>query len=67
MDKTETLENEIMKVKFISDVKQESYAIRDSILPKMGELRAVADEAETLTADKYWPFPTYGELLFGVK
>ena len=67
LDKTETLENEIMKVKFISDVKQESYAIRDSILPKMGELRAVADEAETLTADKYWPFPTYGELLFGVR
>ena len=67
LDKTETLEDEIMKVKFISDVKQESYAIRDSILPKMGELRAVADEAETLTADKYWPFPTYGELLFGVK
>ena len=67
LDKTETLENEIMKVKFISDVKQESYAIRDSILLKMGELRAVADEAETLTADKYWPFPTYGELLFGVK
>ena len=67
LDKTETLEDEIMKLKFISNVKQESYAIRDSILPKMGELRAVADEAETLTADKYWPFPTYGELLFGVK
>ena len=67
LDKTETLEDEIMKLKFISDVKQESYAIRDSILPKMGELRAVADEAETLTADKYWPFPNYGELLFGVK
>ena len=67
LDKTEMLEDEIMKLKFISDVKQQSYAIRDSILPKMGELRAVADEAETLTADKYWPFPTYGELLFGVK
>ena len=67
LDKTEMLEDEIMKLKFISDVKQESYAIRDSILPKMGELRAVADEAETLTADKYWPFPTYGELLFGVR
>ena len=67
LDKTEMLEDEIMKLKFISDVKQESYAIRDSILPKMGELRAVADEAETLTADKYWPVPTYGELLFGVK
>ena len=67
LDKTEMLEDEIMKLKFISDVKQESYAIRDSILPKMGELRAVADEPEMHTADKYWPFPTYGELLFGVK
>ena len=25
-----------------------------------------ADEAETLTAKKFWPFPTYGDLLFGV-
>ena len=33
----------------------------------MAELREVADEAETLTAEEYWPFPTYGELLFGVK
>ena len=29
-------------------------------------LRAVADELETLVAREYWPFPTYGDLLFGV-
>lgn len=40
--------------------------IRDVILQKMAELRIVADEAETLTAEKYWPFPTYDKLLFGV-
>ena len=39
---------------------------RDEILPKMAELRAGCDEAETLTAAEYWPFPTYGDLLFGV-
>ena len=39
---------------------------RDEILPKMAELRAGCDEAETLTASEYWPFPTYGDLLFGV-
>ena len=32
----------------------------------MAELRAGCDEAETLTAAEYWPFPTYGDLLFGV-
>lgn len=33
----------------------------------MAELRVVCDEAEMLTAEKYWPFPTYEKLLFGVK
>jgi glutamine synthetase len=32
----------------------------------MAELRSLCDEAETLTAASYWPFPTYGDLLFGV-
>lgn len=39
----------------------------DSILPKMDALRAAIDEAEELTASDYWPFPTYGDLLFGVR
>ena len=51
----------------LSSVEEESCAIRDSVIPKMNELRAVADEAESVTADDYWPFPTYGELLFGVR
>ncbi len=65
--RTEELESETCKLKFIADIEKESYAIRDNVLPKMSELRALADEAETLTAEKYWPFPTYGELLFGVR
>ena len=40
--------------------------IRDTLLPRMAELRAVADEAEVLTAKEFWPFPTYGELLFAM-
>ena len=35
--------------------------------PDMAALRRPADGLETLTAAEYWPFPTYGELLFGVK
>ena len=49
------------------DIVAEANAIRDVILAKMGELRLVCDEAELLTAKKYWPFPTYGDLLFGVR
>ena len=41
--------------------------VYEYVLGKMAALRTVADEAETITAEKYWPFPTYGELLFGVR
>ena len=65
--KTGELEEAVMKLQDTEDVEAESYMIRDAVLGKMGELRAVCDEAETMTAKKYWPFPTYGDLLFGVK
>ena len=61
------LEGALVKLKTVDDVTETANADRDEILPKMGVLRVVADEAETLTAEKYWPFPTYGELLFGVR
>lgn len=34
------------------------------ILPIMSELRAVVDEAETLTSSSLWPFPSYGDMMF---
>ena len=64
---TEDLEQALWQNQSAEDVLQESAGIRDHILPKMQQLRAVADEAETLTAQSSWPFPTYGQLLFGVE
>ncbi len=63
----ETLEKKIAEYSTITDITEASCFIRDDILPAMANLRAAADEAETLTAEKYWPFPTYGKLLFGVR
>ena len=65
--RTDELEEAVMKLQDAEDVAAESYMIRDAVLGKMGELRAACDEAEMITAKKYWPFPTYGDLLFGVK
>ena len=50
----------------ISDIVAQSECVRDSLIPAMDRLRAFADEAETMTAKEYWPFPTYDKLLFGV-
>ncbi len=38
----------------------------DTVFAAMQELRAVADELEINTAESYWPFPTYGDLLFSI-
>ena len=39
---------------------------KNNVLPAMQQLRVVADELETLVAEDYWPFPTYGDLLFKI-
>ena len=65
--KTEALEQMLVTLGAISDITEEANYIRDTLLTGMCELRAVCDEAETLTAAEYWPFPTYGEMLFGVR
>ena len=65
--KVDDLEEAGMQLQDAGSIEAESYKIRDVILGKMGELRVACDEAETMTAKKYWPFPTYGDLLFGVK
>ena len=41
--------------------------IKDEMIPAMDALRANCDKLELETAAEYWPFPTYGELLFGVR
>ena len=64
---TEDLEQAILHLKTITSVTESAFYIRDTILPKMAALRVVCDEAETHTAESYWPFPTYDKLLFGVK
>jgi len=38
---------------------------RDKVIPAMGELRKVADALEKAVPKKYWPYPTYGDILFG--
>ena len=48
------------------DSLQEAACYKDRVLPKMAELRAVADALELATGKDYWPFPTYADLLFGV-
>ena len=66
-ERTDELEQALLAVQDAEDIVAESCAIRDAVLPRMAELRIPCDQAELLTAKRYWPFPTYGDILFSVK
>ena len=66
-ERTEALEDTLLSLHDADDTMEESEMIRDRVLPKMSELRIACDESETLTAKSYWPFPTYGDILFSVR
>ena len=66
-DSADELDKAIDAVSDASDIISEGYMIRDELLPRMSALREPCDEAELLVAKKYWPFPTYGDLLFGIR
>lgn len=65
--KTAELEEAVIKASDYSDdnLKYAKY-YREVVFALMQELRAVGDAMETETASEYWPYPSYGELLFGV-
>ena len=61
------LEDDLGRTSEIKDITELSMYYKDTVIPSMDAVRAPADELETLTSKKYWPFPTYGDLLFGVR
>ncbi len=66
-EKTDELKDAVLALQQAKDIITESERIRDTVLPKMSALRIPCDQAELLTAKGYWPFPTYGDILFSVK
>ena len=66
-DAATALDLELIKLKTVTDEAEVAALIRDVIIQKMAELRVACDEAENVTSKKYWPFPTYSDLLFGVR
>ena len=66
LDAVKALEGALDEEKTKTDIFKKSEFIRDEMLPKMDDLRKYVDEAEMLTSQRDWPFPSYGQLLFSV-
>ena len=66
LDKINALEAAVETTEGLALTEQAPIFLKE-VLPKMEELRVVSDKLEKLTAEEFWPFPSYGDLLFSTK
>ena len=65
--KTAELESAVESAKqFDGDNLAQASYYRVAVFKEMGELRELGDAMERKTSAAYWPYPSYGEILFGV-
>ncbi|MBQ4154337.1 MAG: glutamine synthetase III [Clostridia bacterium] len=63
-DHNELLEELIVKANDISSFQEKAELYRDEVIPQMARVRETADCLELITSKKYWPLPTYGDMLY---
>ena len=61
------MEQDLLDSKAIEDAQKLADFYKTTILDDMRSLRIAADGMETIASAKKWPYPSYGELLFGVR
>ena len=64
--KIEKLNTSLLESKNYPNPKENAEFYRDNIKVQMQEIRAIADELETIVSKEFWPFPTYSDLLFSI-
>ena len=65
-EKAAKLSDAVVKAQAVEGEEKKARFYHDEVFGLMQSLRAVADELETIVGEKYWPYPTYDELLFNV-
>ncbi len=63
----EEMEALVVEIRKEKNVTRRGARVRDELSPMMKALREMIDSAEGITDRAYWPVPTYGELLYGVR
>ena len=64
---TAALTQRVEETNSFSDVNELSDFYRDEIVTTMEDARLIVDGLETNVGRKYWPYPSYGEMLFSIQ
>ena len=63
----EKLDSEIKLAHETADALERAKLYHNIVLSRMEKVRAIVDGMEVYTAKEYWPFPSYGDLLFSIQ
>lgn len=66
-DCTDELEAKLAQTRELSGTEAVAGRFHDSVLPAMEKVRRAADELETIVDKRFWPYPTYSEILYSIK
>ena len=66
-EKIAAFEEKLDSVNACSDKLAVANMYKDIIIPAMDDIRTDVDVAESITCAEYWPYPSYGDLLFSVQ
>ncbi len=66
-EKIAAFEEKLEKINACSDKLAVANMYKDIIIPAMEDIRVDVDAAESITAAEYWPYPSYGDILFSVQ
>ena len=61
------LEQDLLNSKSCDGVAELADFFKTVIISDMRQLRIIVDEMETMCEGKQWPYPSYGQILFGVR
>ena len=61
------LEQDLLNSKSCDGVAELADFFKTMIISDMRQLRIIVDEMETMSEGKQWPYPSYGQILFGVR
>ncbi len=67
MGRARELEDALAALNPLDDALTQARWYHDGVLLQMNRLRETVDELETHTAASYWPYPSYGDLMFSVR
>lgn len=63
---TVKLDEKLITARDVNNIKDKAEVYKSAVVSLMSKIRSFVDEAETITSSEYWPYPSYGKMLFSI-